>query len=246
MSRRRGSATSPTLSPFYRSNGIEIQRLHSDNGSNYRSNAFALALRVAGLRHSRSRAYRPQTNGKAERSIRTVTEGWAYGAIYGSSAELTAALTGWLERYNSRRPRLTQPTHPRQPHTAAKPEQRPWPLQLVLFADCVGTDHTAPHVLQCEHAARVRNAAGTVPAQLVVLRLARAVSRFKTRGSQDRAHCLPVHAEQEAAVLDPIPLFESERRGTRYGLARENVALTGPGSSRPRRNGCSAEQPDGE
>jgi len=89
---------------FFRAHGIEIERIHSDNGANYRSNAFALALKMAGLRHTRSRAYRPQTNGKAERFIRTMTGGWAYGAIYGSSAERSAALAGWLERYNYRRP----------------------------------------------------------------------------------------------------------------------------------------------
>ena len=47
---------------------------------------------------------RPQTNGKAERFIRTMLAGWAYGAIYSSSTERTAALSGWLERYNWRRP----------------------------------------------------------------------------------------------------------------------------------------------
>ena len=48
-------------------------------------------------------AYRPQTNGKAERFIRTLINGWAYGAIYGSSTERTRALDGWLWHYNHRR-----------------------------------------------------------------------------------------------------------------------------------------------
>ena len=52
----------------------------------------------------RTRPRRPQTNGKAERFIRTMLAGWAYGAIYRNSAERTAALSGWLERYNWRRP----------------------------------------------------------------------------------------------------------------------------------------------
>ncbi len=47
--------------------------------------------------------YRPRTNGKAERFIQTLTNRWAYGAIYGSSAERTAALPGWLDHYNFRR-----------------------------------------------------------------------------------------------------------------------------------------------
>lgn len=89
---------------FYARHGVQIERIHSDNGSAYKSHAFAVALRLAGLRHTRSRAYRPQTNGKAERFIRTMLEGWAYGPIYGSSAERTAALQGWLIYYNHQRP----------------------------------------------------------------------------------------------------------------------------------------------
>jgi len=89
---------------FYGRHGIQIERIHSDNGSAYVSKPFAVALRLAGLRHTRSRAYRPQTNGKAERFIRTMLEGWAYGPIYGSSAERTAALAGWLVYYNHQRP----------------------------------------------------------------------------------------------------------------------------------------------
>lgn len=89
---------------FYAARGIHVERIHSDNGSAYRSTAFAVQLRLAGIRHTRSRAYRPQTNGKAERFIRTLQNGWAYGAIYGSSVERTAALEGWLVYYNHQRP----------------------------------------------------------------------------------------------------------------------------------------------
>jgi len=76
----------------------------TDNGSPYRSAAHAIACRLLGIRHIRTRPYRPQTNGKAERFIRTLLSGWAYGAIYASSAERTAALTGWIDFYNHRRP----------------------------------------------------------------------------------------------------------------------------------------------
>ena len=88
---------------FYRRYGIEIEQLLTDNGSAYVSVAHALACRALGIRHLRTRPYRPQTNGKAERFIRTLLGGWAYGAIYHSSAERTAALDGWLWHYNHQR-----------------------------------------------------------------------------------------------------------------------------------------------
>jgi transposase InsO family protein len=88
---------------FYRRHGITVERLLTDNGSAYVSAIHALACRRLGIRHLRTRPYRPQTNGKAERFIRTLLAGWAYGAIYGSSAQRTAALDGWLWHYNHRR-----------------------------------------------------------------------------------------------------------------------------------------------
>jgi transposase InsO family protein len=88
---------------FYRSHGIEVERLMTDNGSAYVSVAHALACRSLGIRHIRTRPYRPQTNGKAERFIRTMLREWAYAAVYGSSPDRAAALSGWLERYNYRR-----------------------------------------------------------------------------------------------------------------------------------------------
>jgi transposase InsO family protein len=88
---------------FYRSHGITVERLMTDNGSAYISTAHALACKAFGIRHIRTRPYRPQTNGKAERFIRTMLREWAYAAVYGSSPERAAALSGWLERYNSRR-----------------------------------------------------------------------------------------------------------------------------------------------
>jgi transposase InsO family protein len=88
---------------FYRRYGIEIERLLTDNGSAYVSVAHALACRALGIRHLRIRPYRPQTNGKAERFIRTMLASWAYGAIYRNSTERAAALDGWLWNYNHRR-----------------------------------------------------------------------------------------------------------------------------------------------
>jgi transposase InsO family protein len=88
----------------YASYGITTERLITDNGSPYRSAVHAIACRTLGIRHLRTRPYRPQTNGKAERFIRTMLGGWAYGAIYRDSAERNAALAGWLDFYNRRRP----------------------------------------------------------------------------------------------------------------------------------------------
>jgi transposase InsO family protein len=76
----------------------------TDNGSCYRSTAHALACRALGIRHLRTRPYRPRTNGKAERFIKTLIAGWNDGAIYASSRERSAALTGWIDFYNHRRP----------------------------------------------------------------------------------------------------------------------------------------------
>jgi transposase InsO family protein len=89
---------------FYASHGITVKAVMSDNGACYRSTIHAFACRALGIRHLRTRPYRPRTNGKAERFIRTLLAGWAYGAIYGTSAERTAALDGWLWTYNHRRP----------------------------------------------------------------------------------------------------------------------------------------------
>jgi len=88
---------------FYNRHGIRVERILSDNGSAYRATIHAIACKALHIRHLRTRPYRPQTNGKAERFIRTLLNGWAYGAIYRSSPERTAALDGWLWHYNHQR-----------------------------------------------------------------------------------------------------------------------------------------------
>ena len=88
---------------FFARHGMPVEQLMTDNGSAYRSTVHAIACRALGIRHLRTRPYRPQTNGKAERFIRTLLGGWAYGAIYGNSTERTAALDGWLWHYNHQR-----------------------------------------------------------------------------------------------------------------------------------------------
>jgi transposase InsO family protein len=88
---------------FYKRHGMTVHELLTDNGSAYRSAVHAIACRALGIRHLRTRPRRPQTNGKAERFIRTMLAGWAYGAIYASSAQRTTALDGWLWHYNHHR-----------------------------------------------------------------------------------------------------------------------------------------------
>jgi len=88
---------------FYRRYGITVERVITDNGGCYRAVLHALVCRLLGIKHLRTRPYRPQTNGKVERFIRTMLAAWAYGPIYGSSSERTAALDGWLFHYNHRK-----------------------------------------------------------------------------------------------------------------------------------------------
>jgi transposase InsO family protein len=88
---------------FFARHGIHVEGILTDNGSAYIATMHALACRTLGIRHLRTRPRRPQTNGKAERFIRTMLNGWAYGAIYRSSHERTRALDGWLWHYNHRR-----------------------------------------------------------------------------------------------------------------------------------------------
>jgi transposase InsO family protein len=83
---------------------ISVRAVMTDNGAGYRSDAHAFACRRLGLRHLRTRPYRPRTNGKAERFIQTALREWAYGRLYGTSEERAAALRPWLCYYNFHRP----------------------------------------------------------------------------------------------------------------------------------------------
>ena len=85
---------------FYKAHGIRVEAVITDNGSAYISALHAVGCRALGIRHLRTRPRRPQTNGKAERFIRTMLAEWAYGAIYKTSRERTRALDGWLWHYN--------------------------------------------------------------------------------------------------------------------------------------------------
>ncbi|MEV4669806.1 IS481 family transposase [Microbacterium sp. LWO12-1.2] len=83
--------------------GVTVERVLSDNGSAYRSHAWADACAELSIRHKRTRPYRPQTNGKIERFHRTLADGWAYARFYESETERRAALPAWMHFYNHHR-----------------------------------------------------------------------------------------------------------------------------------------------
>ena len=88
---------------WFRTRGVLVQRVLSDNGSGYVSRVFATACRRLRLVHRRTRPYTPRTNGKAERFIRTLQLEWAYARPFHSSAERTGMLARWLHYYNEHR-----------------------------------------------------------------------------------------------------------------------------------------------
>lgn len=88
----------------YRALGVTIKRLITDNGPAYRSKLFAQTCQSLGIKHTFTRHYRPQTNGKAERFIQTCLREWAYGRLWANSNERTAWLPAFLAYYNARRP----------------------------------------------------------------------------------------------------------------------------------------------
>jgi transposase InsO family protein len=89
---------------YFASLGVRIQRVLTDNGSAFRSKTFAKACRRLRLKHSFTRPYRPQTNGKAERFIQSALREWAYGIVYNHSTERAAMLERRTHHYNWHRP----------------------------------------------------------------------------------------------------------------------------------------------
>ncbi len=89
---------------YYRSLGITVKRVMTDNGSCYKSFDFRDACRDLGLRHIRTRPYTPKTNGKAERFIQTALREWAYARAYHTSEQRAEQLPHWLHSYNWHRP----------------------------------------------------------------------------------------------------------------------------------------------
>ena len=89
---------------YYRSLGITVSRIMTDNGSCYRAKDFARACARLGIKHLRTKPYTPQTNGKAERFIQTALREWAYATAFNHSDERRQELPIWLHRYNWHRP----------------------------------------------------------------------------------------------------------------------------------------------
>jgi transposase InsO family protein len=92
-----------TTVAHYAALGVRIHRILTDNGNAYRSRLFARTCQELGIKHTFTRPYRPQTNGKAERFIQTCLREWAYARTYDNSAERTAWLPHFLAYYNCRR-----------------------------------------------------------------------------------------------------------------------------------------------
>jgi transposase InsO family protein len=102
----RGPTTAGFLArarAWYAALGIRLRRVLSDNGKNYRSHDVAAVCRAYQIRQQFTRPYRPQTNGKAERFIRTLLHEWAYAQAYGRSVYRTRTLPAYLHFYNSER-----------------------------------------------------------------------------------------------------------------------------------------------
>ena len=89
---------------YYKSLGVRIKRLLTDNGGAFRSKDFARVCAELGIKHSFTRPYRPQTNGKAERFIQSALREWAYAFVYQNSLQRTDQLDAWIHHYNWHRP----------------------------------------------------------------------------------------------------------------------------------------------
>jgi len=88
---------------WFAERGVRLERVMTDNGKTYASHAYEAALDAIAAAHRRTRPYRPQTNGKAERFIKTLLAEWAYGRLYRSNAERLAELPRWVHHYNTER-----------------------------------------------------------------------------------------------------------------------------------------------
>jgi transposase InsO family protein len=97
---------------YYQTLGVTVSRVMTDNGSCYRSKAFAQACQQLALKHIRTRPFTPQTNGKAERFIQTALREWAYATAFETSDQRRHYLPKWLHRYNWHRPHASLAKQP--------------------------------------------------------------------------------------------------------------------------------------
>jgi transposase InsO family protein len=101
-----------TAVAYYKSLGVTVDRVMTDNGSCYKSFAFARACKRLRIKHIRTKPYTPQTNGKAERFIQTALREWAYATAFHHSDQRRDALSPWLHRYNWHRPHASLDKNP--------------------------------------------------------------------------------------------------------------------------------------
>lgn len=88
---------------WFTNQGITVERVLTDNGVGYRSHAWRDHCAQLEIVHSRTRPYRPATNGKVERFNRTLADEWAYSRLWKSDAARARTLDRWLHRYNHHR-----------------------------------------------------------------------------------------------------------------------------------------------
>ena len=97
---------------YFKSLGVTVDRVMTDNGSCYKSFAFAKACKRLRIKHIRTKPYTPQTNGKAERFIQSALREWAYATAFDHSEQRRQALSPWLHRYNWHRPHASLGKNP--------------------------------------------------------------------------------------------------------------------------------------
>jgi len=97
---------------FFRTHGVKVQRVMTDNGVSFRSRRYAKALRLLKIKHLRTKPYTPKTNGKAERFVQTSLGEWAYAQAYLTSDHRAQHLPRWLHRYNWHRPHSSLKSKP--------------------------------------------------------------------------------------------------------------------------------------
>jgi hypothetical protein len=214
---------------FFRSHGVTVSRVMTDNGSSFRSFRYAKALRLLKIRHLRTKPYTPKTNGKAERFVQTSLREWAYARAYNTSEERAAELPVWLHRYNWHRPHgslCSKPPISRidltmdnllRLHTRAVPEQQ---LHPVGPLGSKYIDHAAERV----RAQRLVNHRREPVHPLAEIDRLHRDQDLHARGGND--HAAPFSARTILASVAP-----SAVNGTRATIAPTRISKTAPSSA---------------